>query len=200
MYAQKRHWLDYDPIAVTVLVIGLGMIELLAMIIWPHWIKCIGQEEIAPRASRNMVARRTASHVQNPACSVGDSRDHPIDERFARLPLRLRPRGPVPEIEIAAVLVIATLIAAAHHAGVGAGTHRPPHRHHAHPCPAAHQDWAPSFSQRSICRKRWSHSVPCQPRPDCRYRIGRDQPAYVRGAKCEFRHRSLSGRPMSQMG
>jgi len=33
MYAQKRHWLDYDPIAVMVLVIGLGMIELLAMII-----------------------------------------------------------------------------------------------------------------------------------------------------------------------
>ena len=33
MYAQKRHWLDYDPVAVTVLVIGLGMIELLAMII-----------------------------------------------------------------------------------------------------------------------------------------------------------------------
>jgi hypothetical protein len=33
MYAQKRHWLDYDPVAVGVLVIGLGMIELLAMII-----------------------------------------------------------------------------------------------------------------------------------------------------------------------
>ena len=33
MHAQKRHWLDYDPIAVAVLVIGLGMIELLAMII-----------------------------------------------------------------------------------------------------------------------------------------------------------------------
>jgi hypothetical protein len=31
--AQKRHWLDYDPVAVAVLVIGLGMIELLAMII-----------------------------------------------------------------------------------------------------------------------------------------------------------------------
>jgi hypothetical protein len=33
MYAQKRHWLDHDPVAVAVLVIGLGMIELLAMII-----------------------------------------------------------------------------------------------------------------------------------------------------------------------
>jgi len=33
MYAQKRHWLDYDPVAVAVLVIGLAMIELLAMII-----------------------------------------------------------------------------------------------------------------------------------------------------------------------
>ncbi len=29
MYAQKWHWLDYDPVAVAVLVIGLGMIELL---------------------------------------------------------------------------------------------------------------------------------------------------------------------------
>jgi hypothetical protein len=33
MYVQKRHWLDYDPVAVAVLVIGLAMIELLAMII-----------------------------------------------------------------------------------------------------------------------------------------------------------------------
>jgi hypothetical protein len=33
MYVQKRHWLDYDPVAVVVLVIGIAMIELLAMII-----------------------------------------------------------------------------------------------------------------------------------------------------------------------
>jgi hypothetical protein len=33
MYVQKRHWLDYDPIAVAVLVIGIAVIELLAMII-----------------------------------------------------------------------------------------------------------------------------------------------------------------------
>ena len=33
MYAQKWHWLDYDPVAVAVLVIGLGVIELLAMMI-----------------------------------------------------------------------------------------------------------------------------------------------------------------------
>jgi hypothetical protein len=33
MYGQKGHWLDYDPVAVAVLAIGLGMIELLAMII-----------------------------------------------------------------------------------------------------------------------------------------------------------------------
>ena len=33
MYVQKRHWLDYDPVAVAVLVIGIGMIELLVMII-----------------------------------------------------------------------------------------------------------------------------------------------------------------------
>jgi hypothetical protein len=30
---QKRHWLDYDPVAVAVLVIGIALIELLAMII-----------------------------------------------------------------------------------------------------------------------------------------------------------------------
>jgi hypothetical protein len=33
MYVQKRHWLDYDPVALAVLVIGIAMIELLAMII-----------------------------------------------------------------------------------------------------------------------------------------------------------------------
>jgi hypothetical protein len=33
MYIEKRHWLDYDPVALTVLVIGFGMIELLALII-----------------------------------------------------------------------------------------------------------------------------------------------------------------------
>jgi hypothetical protein len=32
MYVQKRHWLDYDPVAVAVLVIGIAMIELLAML------------------------------------------------------------------------------------------------------------------------------------------------------------------------
>jgi hypothetical protein len=30
---RNRHWLDYDPVAVAVLVIGIGLIELLAMII-----------------------------------------------------------------------------------------------------------------------------------------------------------------------
>jgi hypothetical protein len=33
MYIQQRHWLDYDPVAVAVLVIGIGLIELLATII-----------------------------------------------------------------------------------------------------------------------------------------------------------------------
>jgi hypothetical protein len=28
---QKRYWLDYDPVALAVLVIGIGMIELLAL-------------------------------------------------------------------------------------------------------------------------------------------------------------------------
>jgi hypothetical protein len=27
----KRYWLDYDPVALTVLVIGIGAIELLAL-------------------------------------------------------------------------------------------------------------------------------------------------------------------------
>ena len=33
MYIQRRHWLDYDPVALVALVIGIGMIELLALII-----------------------------------------------------------------------------------------------------------------------------------------------------------------------
>jgi hypothetical protein len=29
---QRLHWLDYDPVAFAVLVIGIGMIELLAVL------------------------------------------------------------------------------------------------------------------------------------------------------------------------
>ena len=29
----KRYWLDYDPVALAVLVIGIGMVELLALLI-----------------------------------------------------------------------------------------------------------------------------------------------------------------------
>ena len=32
-YAQKPHWLDYDPLALAVLVIGIGVVELLVLII-----------------------------------------------------------------------------------------------------------------------------------------------------------------------
>ena len=32
-YVQKPHWLEYDPLALAVLVIGIGIIELLALII-----------------------------------------------------------------------------------------------------------------------------------------------------------------------
>jgi preprotein translocase subunit Sss1 len=32
-YVQKPHWLEYDPLALAVLVIGIGIIELLASII-----------------------------------------------------------------------------------------------------------------------------------------------------------------------
>ena len=34
MHLLGRHWLDYDPVALAVLVIGIGMIELLAWGIW----------------------------------------------------------------------------------------------------------------------------------------------------------------------
>ena len=34
MHLLSRHWLDYDPVALAVLVIGIGMIELLAWGIW----------------------------------------------------------------------------------------------------------------------------------------------------------------------
>ena len=34
MHILRRHWLDYDPVALAVLVIGIGMIELLAWGIW----------------------------------------------------------------------------------------------------------------------------------------------------------------------
>jgi hypothetical protein len=33
MYIKSRHWLDYDPVALAVLVIGIGVIELVALII-----------------------------------------------------------------------------------------------------------------------------------------------------------------------
>jgi hypothetical protein len=32
-YVQKPHWLDYDPLALAVLVIGIGIVELLALLI-----------------------------------------------------------------------------------------------------------------------------------------------------------------------
>jgi hypothetical protein len=30
---QRQYWLDYDPVALAVLVIGIGLIEVLALII-----------------------------------------------------------------------------------------------------------------------------------------------------------------------
>jgi hypothetical protein len=33
MHLPQRHWLDFDPVALAVLVIGMAMIELLALII-----------------------------------------------------------------------------------------------------------------------------------------------------------------------
>ena len=31
MHVTSRHWLDYDPIALAALLIGLGIVELLAL-------------------------------------------------------------------------------------------------------------------------------------------------------------------------
>ena len=31
MRVQSRHWLDYDPVALAVLVIGIGIVALLAL-------------------------------------------------------------------------------------------------------------------------------------------------------------------------
>jgi hypothetical protein len=31
MHAQRRHWLDYDPVALAVLLIGIALVELLAL-------------------------------------------------------------------------------------------------------------------------------------------------------------------------
>jgi hypothetical protein len=44
MYIQRRHWLDYDPIALAALVIGIGIIELLALIILTPLYRGEGQD------------------------------------------------------------------------------------------------------------------------------------------------------------
>jgi hypothetical protein len=31
MHAQQQHWLDYDPVALAVLVIGIALVEVLAL-------------------------------------------------------------------------------------------------------------------------------------------------------------------------
>jgi hypothetical protein len=31
MRIQNRYWLDYDPVALVVLLVGIGMVELLAL-------------------------------------------------------------------------------------------------------------------------------------------------------------------------
>ena len=31
MRAQSRHWLDYDPVAVVVLIVGIGVVALLVL-------------------------------------------------------------------------------------------------------------------------------------------------------------------------
>src|SRR5262249_24870075 len=33
MSTQRRHWLDYDPVALAVLAIGIGIVELLALLL-----------------------------------------------------------------------------------------------------------------------------------------------------------------------
>jgi hypothetical protein len=111
----------------------------------------------------------------------------------------------------AAVLEVATLIAAAHHAVIGVPhpesglfrwrfarpsdrTHRPPHRHHAHPCPGGPSDWAPSLAQRSIRRKCRSDCIlsPASQGRIAGYRIGRDRSAYVRAQLAHSKGLSVS--------
>jgi hypothetical protein len=58
MYIQRRHWLDYDPVALAVLVIGIAIIELLALIIWP--IAAIIWPIAATRVKVGVWRRRTA--------------------------------------------------------------------------------------------------------------------------------------------
>jgi len=41
---QKRYWPHYDPVALAVLVIGIGMIEVLALSIWGHRRSCVYQK------------------------------------------------------------------------------------------------------------------------------------------------------------
>jgi hypothetical protein len=31
MHAERQHWLDYDPVALAVLVIGIALVEVLAL-------------------------------------------------------------------------------------------------------------------------------------------------------------------------
>jgi hypothetical protein len=47
----RRHWLDYDPVVLVVLVIGIGMIELLALSIDRLSILSIETKIVVPRIS-----------------------------------------------------------------------------------------------------------------------------------------------------
>jgi hypothetical protein len=47
---QRLYWLEYDSVALAVLVIGIGMVELLALLIWRRRkakiLKCAGRAEV----------------------------------------------------------------------------------------------------------------------------------------------------------
>ena len=49
MHILRRHWLDYDPVALAVLVIGIGMIELLA---WGIWRMLLAERYVPPEPAR----------------------------------------------------------------------------------------------------------------------------------------------------
>jgi len=55
MYVQKPHWLDYDPLALAVLVIGIGIIELLAL--RPATVSLIRRNVAQNQPDRDMTPR-----------------------------------------------------------------------------------------------------------------------------------------------
>jgi hypothetical protein len=74
MDIMRRHWLDYDPVALAVLIIGMGIVELLALIIWkspPVPSSAVLRE---PKRHGTAAAFRNAAHFldspSSPFCQI----------------------------------------------------------------------------------------------------------------------------------